>query len=762
MHSACVTVHADRGSVGVAVYAQDGAMARDERFIEGQRALSRRAPARSVLVWLPRSWRDPRLPAAAAALGAAYYVGAKIGFALTFQPNPISVLWPPNSMLLAALLLTPVSWWCGLLATAFVAHLAAELQGGVPLAMVLCWFVSNSSEALLGAGAMRLLLKGPPRLDRLWHVAVFLAFCVLLAPFLSSFLDAGFVRLIGWGEAQYWEVWRLRFSSNALAALVLVPVIVGWWSTEQPRSSRRLVEGSVLALLLVAVSAVVLGAQTEHLLSSPALLYAPLPLLLWAAVRFGPRGASASILLVAAFAILDAANGFGPFAAGSSAENALSIQLFLMVVSVPLLTLAAAIEERSQAQEALRRNEERVSAALSAAKTEVAERKRAEDALSQVIEKHRLATEAGAVGVWDWDLETNEIYVEPVLKARLGYADHEIRNHMDDWGARVHPEDASAVMERAQAHIQGRTAEFQAEHRMLHKDGGTRWFIARGQVQRDAGGKPVRMLGTDTDITERKQAELEAREQRVQLAHLTRVATLGELSGALAHELNQPLTAILSNAQACRHLLAREPVDVAELREILDDIVQDDKRAGEVIRRLRALLEKGEAQLHPLDLNEVVRDVMVLAHADLINRNVAVNLQLATDLAQIRGDRIQLQQVLLNLIVNACDAMQATPAAGRTIGLATSSDSDGWVRLAVSDSGHGILANARDRIFEPFFSTKETGLGLGLAVCRSIVTAHGGRLSGGNNRVSGATFALLLPALADMGGSTPPLERRGG
>jgi PAS domain S-box-containing protein len=626
--------------------------------------------------------------------------------------------------------------------------------------MVLCWFVSNSSEALLGAGAMRLLLKGPPRLDRLRHVVVFLAFGVLLAPFLSSFLDAGFVRLVGWGEAQYREVWRLRFSSNALAALVLVPVIVGWWNTEraQPRTTARLVEGTVLALLLVTVSAVVLGAQTEHLHSVPALLYAPLPLLLWGAVRFGPRGASASILLVAAFAIFDAVHGLGPFTAGSPAENALSIQLFLMVVSVPLLTLAAAIEERKQAQEALLRNEQRVSAALSAAQTEVAERKRAEDALSQVIEKHRMATEAGAVGVWDWDLETNEIYVEPVLKARLGYADHEIRNHMDDWGALVHPDDAGAVMERVQAHIQGKTAEFQAEHRMLHKDGGPRWFIARGQVQRDAAGKPVRMLGTDTDITERKQAELEAREQRMQLAHLTRVATLGELSGALAHELNQPLTAILSNAQACRHLLAREPVDVAEVREILDDIVQDDKRAGEVIRRLRALLEKGEAQLQPLDLNEVVRDVLVLAHADLINRNIAVDLRLAADPPQIRGDRVQLQQVLLNLIMNACDAMQATPPAERTIGLATSSDRDGWVRLAVSDSGHGILANVRDRIFEPFFSTKETGLGLGLAVCRSIVTAHGGRLEGDNNGVSGATFALLLPALADTGRSTPPLD----
>jgi C4-dicarboxylate-specific signal transduction histidine kinase len=227
--------------------------------------------------------------------------------------------------------------------------------------------------------------------------------------------------------------------------------------------------------------------------------------------------------------------------------------------------------------------------------------------------------------------------------------------------------------------------------------------------------------------------------------HLSRVAVLGELTGALAHELNQPLTAILSNAQAAQRFLAQQPVCLSEVHEILKDIVDEDKRAGEVIRRLRALLTKGETQLQPLDLNEVVSEVLELARADCASRDVTLQPEFAPSLPAVRGDRIQLQQVLLNLIVNACDAMKDCDPCDRRITIATAVHHDGAVQVSVIDSGHGIPENQLNRLFDPFYTTKSQGLGLGLTICRSIIAAHGGKLWAMNNCGGGAQLCVSLP-----------------
>ncbi len=260
-------------------------------------------------------------------------------------------------------------------------------------------------------------------------------------------------------------------------------------------------------------------------------------------------------------------------------------------------------------------------------------------------------------------------------------------------------------------------------------------------MKRPEGGAVI----TNSDITSRKTAEQEAREQRQELAHLTRVAMLGELSGALAHELNQPLTAILSNAQAAQRMLSREPVDMTELREILHDIAVDDRRAGQVIQRLRAMLKNDEPKLLPLDINELIKEVLSIIHSDLITRNIAVITELTPGLPPVYGDRVQLQQVLLNLIFNACEAMSGRPARECRLTLATVRDGTAAVRVSVVDRGTGIPPDQLERVFAPFFTTKEHGLGLGLPICRSIAVAHGGRLWASNNQDCGATFHLILP-----------------
>jgi C4-dicarboxylate-specific signal transduction histidine kinase len=230
---------------------------------------------------------------------------------------------------------------------------------------------------------------------------------------------------------------------------------------------------------------------------------------------------------------------------------------------------------------------------------------------------------------------------------------------------------------------------------------------------------------------------------------LTRVATLGELSGALAHELSQPLTSILSNAQAAQRFSSGDAVDLGELRDILKDIVDDGRRAGAVIRRWRTLLRRGETLLQTLDLNEVATEVLRLAHNELIAHGVTVTAHLTPGLPPVRGDRVGLQQVLLNLIVNACDAMKCNEPARRHLTVVTGPGADGAVQVAVADRGDGIPADKIERVFEPFFTTKEHGLGLGLAICRSIVAAHGGRLWVTSNADRGATFCFALSAQPD-------------
>jgi len=303
---------------------------------------------------------------AALSVGAAYYIGAKIGFALTFQPHPVSTLWPPNSILFAALILSkPRSWWFLLLA-AFPAHILVQLNADIPSTMILCWFVSNCTEALISASLLRYLTdKSELRFDNTHHVSIFILVS-LLGPFLSSFLDSAFVMLNHFGDSPYWAVFRMRFFSNVLASLTLVPLIVTWGRGGLPSFRHTFWKGLEVGLL--AAGLLIVGMVSFNVRNTgqtrPALLYLPLPLLLWAAIRFGPRGTTAALVIVSVFEIWGAIHGFGPFATQSAEMNALSVQLFLILASLPLMFLAALIKERERAQEVAVQKEQRLELAL--------------------------------------------------------------------------------------------------------------------------------------------------------------------------------------------------------------------------------------------------------------------------------------------------------------------------------------------------------------------------------------------------------------
>jgi PAS domain S-box-containing protein len=426
---------------------------------------------------------DPALRTAiltAAIISVSYYLTAIIGFEFALQPGSVSTLWMPNSILLAGLLLTPRRWWWLVILAVFPAHLGAELPTGIPAAMVLSWFVSNVTQALLAAIFICLFIRDRLRFDRFRDLTIFLLFGAFLAPFLSSFLDAALVKLNGWGNNSYWHIWRVRFFSNVIATLTLVPVVVLWFSGGIAALRRspalRYLEGGLLLLGLLAVGIFVFDRQQNLAEEASSFLYLPLPFLLWATVRFGPRGTSTSLLLVMFLAILGATRGAGPFVTSSSASNALSIQLFLIVVSIPLMALAAVIEERRRAEAAARQNEERLTLALNAAH----------------------------MGSWDWQISDNTLVWTEDTKRNFGLAEDPI-NALDSFLEVVHPEDRLMV-ERAISRSIEDGSPYEVEFRML-QGGNTRWVLSKGNVLYDESGRPSRMLGISVDLTERKQAE---------------------------------------------------------------------------------------------------------------------------------------------------------------------------------------------------------------------------------------------------------------
>jgi two-component system, LuxR family, sensor kinase FixL len=369
----------------------------------------------------------------------------------------------------------------------------------------------------------------------------------------------------------------------------------------------------------------------------------------------------------------------------------------------------------------------------------------------EISEKRlNLAADSAALGMWEWDIVRDEIWITDKGRTMLGFAPSE-KVDFDRFRNRLYPEDRESVSSAVEKSLHA-GAGYESEYRVVLPDGQIRWIAGRGQVEFDRGGRPVRMRGASLDITSRKLAEEQATRHRNEMAHLSRVTTLGELSGSLAHELNLPLGAILSNAQAAQRILANGDADVAEVREILKDIVSEDKRAAEVIRRLRMLLKKGEVQQHSLRINKVVRDVLKLIRTDLISQNITVATELARNLPAITGDPVQLQQVLLNLIVNACDAMAGCNCEERRLVIRTGIENDSSaVIVSVSDRGSSIPEKRMEEIFEPFFTTKTKGMGLGLSVCRTIISAHRGRLWAANNADRGATFYFSFPITAPNG-----------
>jgi PAS domain S-box-containing protein len=476
-------------------------------------------------------------------------------------------------------------------------------------------------------------------------------------------------------------------------------------------------------LLIVCVVAFELATHAVGRGLVPALLYLPLPLILWAAVRFGAKGASAAVMIVTVVLIWRALNGPSLFGGDDPETKVFGIQAFLLGLAIPILLLGAAIEETRKAERAIRESEDRMAFAAASAN----------------------------VCLWHFDRKNDEVWMTEHGRRIFGFGLAETITRSAIINA-IHPDDRDAVLGSMRSAAAGKLVD--NEFRIVRRDGSIHWILARARTHSDEQGHQTLVSGTFADVTDRRMIEQEAASQRRELAHLTRVSMLGELSAGIAHELTQPLTAILSNAQAARHLLTNHKPDLIELSEALDDIISEDNRAGEVIHRLRGLMKKGESKRESVDLNDVVHSTLRLLHTEMINRRTKVRTDLDGGLPMVTGDAVQLQQVLLNLMMNAMDAMNHMDPSGRTIMVATRTTRDGLIELTVVDRGKGIDSVKRPHLFQPFFTTKQTGLGLGLSICSSIIKSHGGTLDLTNNANGGATARFRLPERQLVTGET--------
>jgi len=373
---------------------------------------------------------------------------------------------------------------------------------------------------------------------------------------------------------------------------------------------------------------------------------------------------------------------------------------------------------------------------------DITERKRAEQTLQQWQKQLDLAQKAGLrIGLWDWDVVANTVSWSNETYRQFGFTGDTFTGRVEDAVERIHPEDRPRVEEAIQKVLDG-GHEYAAQYRVIRPDGTNCWIDAHGILLRNPS---AHMVGVGIDITDQKMSQHSLQQAQMELARVARVATMGELTASIAHEINQPLAAIATNGSAAMRWLSAQPPNLEEAREAAARAVREANRAAGVIGRIRALLKKTSPITSILNINSVIREVVTLTGNELTRSDVSVRTKLAATVPAVLGDRVQLQQVMLNLIMNAIDAMSTVADRPRKLVVKSAKYPLG-VLIRVEDSGIGLNpSHEQDRIFEPFFSTKLEGIGMGLSISRSIIEAHGGCLSAMPGTPHGAIFQFTLP-----------------
>jgi len=768
------------------------------------------------------------------AYGIAYHFG------MSFDPAVSAPFWFPDSVLLCALLCTRTRWWWLLLLAVLPIRLLMYVPPDLPGWFLGVVYLNDCAKAVLVALLLKRFLSDPIRLTSMRDLGFYCLFAAALVPLLSALGGAAARSALGhpfWASGEQW------FLGNAMASLIVTPILF-YWMLRPPDPSTfsavRVIEAGALGIgLIVTLSLAFEGEMRPHEFGETR-YYAPVPFMVWAAIRFRMHGATAAVALLSIFAVDTAIDRTGSFADLSILETSSRLQHFLLLRAAPLYLAAVLIEQWSRVNDSLRESEERF----------------------------RIIADQAPMMMWTSDAKAG---CEFANRRWLDFTGTTLKENLGaGWAKSLHPDDIQKTYDYYLPHFHARIP-VEMEYRARRHDGEYRWVQVHGMPRFGASGEFTGFIGSATDITDRRQHEaalqrsealyrdvvdsqvafvcrfrpdatltfvnsaycrflgrprgellggnflellppgaraaaLEAVEQASssagraaweceisqadgvrgwqswvchaiepapdearefqaigyditdrkraeeagrQLTHAARFAVVGELTAMVAHEVNQPLCAILSNAEAAEILLRQENPPLDELRAILADIRQDDLRADAAIRSIRSLVHRREFKSGPVDVAETIEHVLRITAGDALHRRVTMRREVTPGLPLVVGDRSHLEQVLVILIVNAMDAMKETPEGSRQL-LITARNVDSAVEIAVRDFGHGITAANMPQLFDSLFSTKAEGMGLGLPIARTIVAAHGGQIWAENAPGVGALFSFTLRTLVNQ------------
>ncbi|MFO0997790.1 MAG: PAS domain S-box protein [Alphaproteobacteria bacterium] len=651
------------------------------------------------------------------------YVAAQlIAFALVIEPGHISVFWPPDGVILAGFLIMPRRSRPYLAGYIFAATLLINWLAGRGYGLGMALSASDVVFGFIGARIYERIATWRRPLDGLRTFCALLISAVTVA-LLSASFDAA---LFHYGlTLRFWDIWPVDAAATLLGVVLVAPAIMVRWANGHGRIhlAAILESGTLFAVVLVLSAIVFLGLfdiRNLPLITA----FVPAPFFVWASIRRSAAETAILLSLVTLLAIWGTAHGLGPAEdihvpvfgiTGAAINQALWIQSYLAIIAIPTLLMSAAMAERANAEHAMRERE---------------------SILRTIVE-----TSPDAIITID-DRGTIESF-SASAEQMFGYGAAEaIGRNIGFLMPSPDRERHDAYLARYIATGERRIIGFKRVVTGRRRNGETfPMELAVGEAI--VGGRRV-FTGFIHDITRRQEAERRLAELQTELLHVSRLSDMGQLAASLAHELNQPLTAIMNYVQAMRHLLGRDPGGrQPKVEDIMEKVVAQAARAGQVIRRLRGFVTKGTVEARREDVNRLIEEANALALVGVREQRVRTVLTLAPNLPPILVDRVQIQQVLVNLIRNAIDAMANSDR--RELRIETSRDEGGFVRVAVTDTGPGLSPDVRDKLFQPFVTSKPAGMGIGLSICRSIVEAHGGRLWHEPNPAGGAIFAFTLP-----------------
>jgi PAS domain S-box-containing protein len=640
----------------------------------------------------------------------AYYWAYDYG--RSFNHAAASPFWFPDSILLCALLLNRRGkWWLYVLTALPIRLFSSGLIETFPLWFLLGTYTIDSLRSLAAAWALRRVLRDPLRLDTLQSFGIFCLIAVVRAPALFSFAGAALRTLLG---NDFWPTWEQWFLGDALAQFVFTPAILSLLvkgrSQLQDLSPTRRMEGVAVLSGLVIVAYVAGHADAKSVMLTEPRFYAPILFLLWAAIRFGMFGASIAISVWAFMFGSVAAAGTGPFASESPNATATLLQGYLFPRALTIYFIALSVEQLTRAKDFLLQSEQRFRDMANSAPA--------------------LIWTSGRDKLCDFFNEGWLAFTGRTLEAELG----------SGWADGVHPQDMQHCLKTYYAAFDARQA-FEIEYRLRRHDGEYRWILDRAVPRYAPDGEFAGYFGLAIDVEERKNAE----ELNNSLAHVQRLAAVGEMSAAMTHELAQPLSAVVLEIAAAKKLLEAKKPSLAEVRTILDEIDESLAHANDIMQTTRKFLRKRETQMGPVDVYSLVSDLMVLLSSVAVKRSVQIITNLHPGIPRVLGDRTQIQQVLLNLVLNGMEAMQDTAAGARQLSINCQPVEHGFVEFQTVDRGCGIAPEKLPTVFAPFFTTKEQGFGLGLSIAHSIVGAHRGRIWAENNPDGGTIFHFTVP-----------------